>query len=131
LGAYHVGCETGEAAHRGAGFTAGGGDPFDVANDPPVHGWGASGDEDELDPPGHFAVAFDMQATVGIGAQRAKLAGLHVEVGVGGPGEGVVDVLTTNWDDCIERGGGSERVSSIVTEHDLLHVAPKAVLKIH
>ncbi len=45
--------------------------------------------------------------------------------------EGVVEAMTTNWDDCIERGGGGERVSSIVTEHDLLHVAPRAVLKIH
>jgi NAD-dependent SIR2 family protein deacetylase len=24
--------------------------------------------------------------------------------------EGLLDVLTTNWDDCIERGGGEERV---------------------
>lgn len=45
--------------------------------------------------------------------------------------EGIVDALTTNWDDCVERGGGFERVSSVVTEHDLLHVAPKSVLKIH
>lgn len=45
--------------------------------------------------------------------------------------EGIVDVLTTNWDTCVERGGGPEGVSSIVTEHDLLHVAPKSILKIH
>jgi hypothetical protein len=45
--------------------------------------------------------------------------------------EGIVDALTTNWDDCVERGGRSERVSSVVTEHDLLHVAPRSVLKIH
>jgi hypothetical protein len=45
--------------------------------------------------------------------------------------EGVVDVLTTNWDDCVERGGGSERVMSIVTEYDLRNVSPRAVLKIH
>lgn len=45
--------------------------------------------------------------------------------------EGVLDVLTTNWDNCVERGGGSERVSSIVTEQDLLDVAPKSVLKVH
>ena len=45
--------------------------------------------------------------------------------------EGIVDALTTNWDDCVERGGGAERVASVVTEHDLLHVAPRSVLKIH
>lgn len=45
--------------------------------------------------------------------------------------EGVVDALTTNWDDCVERGGGTERVSSVITEHDLLHVAPRSILKIH
>ena len=43
--------------------------------------------------------------------------------------EGVVDVLTTNWDNCIERGGG-ERISAVVTQHDLLNMAPKSVLKI-
>jgi hypothetical protein len=45
--------------------------------------------------------------------------------------EGVVDVLTTNWDDCLERAGGAERVPSVITEHDLIDVAPKSVLKIH
>jgi len=45
--------------------------------------------------------------------------------------EGMADVLTTNWDDCIERGGGLARVSVVVTEYDLLNVTPKAVLKIH
>lgn len=45
--------------------------------------------------------------------------------------EGLADVMTTNWDDCIERGGGSERVASVVTEMDLLRIPSKSVLKIH
>lgn len=45
--------------------------------------------------------------------------------------EGVVDVLTTNWDNCVERSGGRERVASVVTQHDLLDIPCKSVLKIH
>jgi hypothetical protein len=45
--------------------------------------------------------------------------------------EGVVDVLTTNWDNCIERGVTNERVSAIVDSNDLLYLAPKSLLKIH
>ncbi len=45
--------------------------------------------------------------------------------------EGVLDVLTTNWDNCVERGAVSERVPSVVTAHDLLHVVGRRVLKIH
>ncbi len=45
--------------------------------------------------------------------------------------EGVVDVLTTNWDNCVERAGGPETVPSVVTDHDRLHVAGRCVLKIH
>ena len=78
-------CEAGEAGHGGAGFGAGGGDPFDVEDDPAVHVGGARGDEDELGSPGHLAVSLDMEATVGIGAQHAELTGLGVEVGVAGP----------------------------------------------
>jgi hypothetical protein len=45
--------------------------------------------------------------------------------------EGVVDVLTTNWDNCVERAGSPETVPSVVTDHDRLHVAGRCVLKIH
>ncbi|MGC5172099.1 SIR2 family protein [Microbacterium sp. DT81.1] len=45
--------------------------------------------------------------------------------------EGVVDVLTTNWDNCIERGSADERPSAVVTSHDLSNITPPSVLKIH
>lgn len=45
--------------------------------------------------------------------------------------EGVVDVLTTNWDNCIERAGAPERVQSVITAQDRLHVVGRSVLKIH
>lgn len=45
--------------------------------------------------------------------------------------EGVIDVLTTNWDDCIERGSGDERLPSVTNAQALKHVTPPWVLKIH
>lgn len=45
--------------------------------------------------------------------------------------DGVLDVLTTNWDNCIERSAAPEHVPSVVTTHDLLNVAGRCVLKIH
>lgn len=45
--------------------------------------------------------------------------------------EGVLDVLTTNWDNCVERAGGLEDVLSVVTAHDLLNAVGRRVLKIH
>ncbi len=45
--------------------------------------------------------------------------------------EGLVEVLTTNWDDCIERGAPRERVAGVVNESDLLRMVGRSVLKIH
>jgi len=45
--------------------------------------------------------------------------------------EGMVDVLTTNWDDCIERGSESERVGGVINQSDLLKIVGKSVLKVH
>jgi hypothetical protein len=45
--------------------------------------------------------------------------------------EGVVDVLTTNWDDCIERGGVPERLHAVTDIHSLSRITPPAVLKVH
>lgn len=45
--------------------------------------------------------------------------------------EGLVTVLTTNWDDCIERGGHWERVLVIITADERRQVAAKALLKLH
>lgn len=45
--------------------------------------------------------------------------------------EGVIDVLTTNWDTCIERGAGEEQLGAVVTDGDLRMVTPPSVLKIH
>lgn len=45
--------------------------------------------------------------------------------------EGVVEVLTTNWDDCIERGAAQERVSAVVNHSDLLQKMGCSVLKVH
>ena len=51
---------------------------------------GAGGDEHELDAPGGLAVAFEVQAGVGIGARRADLAGRACRGGCrrAGPGRG-------------------------------------------
>ncbi|WP_104090851.1 SIR2 family protein [Cryobacterium sp. N19] len=45
--------------------------------------------------------------------------------------EGAIDVLTTNWDNCIERGAGEERLPTVTTSRDLVDVTPPWVLKIH
>lgn len=45
--------------------------------------------------------------------------------------EGVIDVLTTNWDDCIERGGPPERLQAVTDDRSLQRVEPPSVLKVH
>lgn len=45
--------------------------------------------------------------------------------------EGAIDVLTTNWDDCIERGGSPERLHAVTDERSLGRVTPPSVLKLH
>ncbi len=45
--------------------------------------------------------------------------------------EGAIDVLTTNWDDCIERGSRDERVHAVINQHDLANTVGPSVLKIH
>lgn len=45
--------------------------------------------------------------------------------------EGAIDVLTTNWDNCIERGAGDEWLPTVTNDHDLAEVIPPWVLKVH
>lgn len=45
--------------------------------------------------------------------------------------EGAIDVLTTNWDSCIERSAGEEDLPTITNEHDLAEVTPPWLLKVH
>lgn len=45
--------------------------------------------------------------------------------------EGAIDVLTTNWDSCIERSCGEEQLPTVTNEHDLADVTPPWVLKVH
>jgi len=45
--------------------------------------------------------------------------------------EGVIDVLTTNWDTCIERGGESERLDAVVDQRSLSNGTQLSVLKVH
>lgn len=45
--------------------------------------------------------------------------------------EGAIDVLTTNWDNCIERSCGEEELPTVTNEHDLADVTPPWVLKVH
>lgn len=45
--------------------------------------------------------------------------------------EGLVMVLTTNWDDCIERGGQPERVRVTITAVERAQMGDGALLKIH
>ena len=45
--------------------------------------------------------------------------------------EGAIDVLTTNWDNCIERGAGEERLPTVTNDNDLANVDPPWVLKLH
>lgn len=45
--------------------------------------------------------------------------------------EGAIDVLTTNWDNCIERGADDEQLLAAVTARDLTDVSPPWLLKLH
>lgn len=45
--------------------------------------------------------------------------------------EGAVDVLTTNWDNCIERGAGDELLPTVTNDRALAYVTPPWVLKVH
>ncbi|WP_143445358.1 SIR2 family protein [Janibacter indicus] len=45
--------------------------------------------------------------------------------------EGAIDVLTTNWDSCIERSSGEEELPTVTNESDLADVTPPWVLKVH
>lgn len=45
--------------------------------------------------------------------------------------EGAIDVVTTNWDNCIERGAGEERLPTVTNDRELAEVTPPWVLKVH
>ena len=45
--------------------------------------------------------------------------------------EGVVVVITTNWDDCIERSGREERVLAVISDQDQQQIQRAALLKVH
>lgn len=45
--------------------------------------------------------------------------------------EGAIDVLTTNWDTCIERAAGDESLPTVTNDRALAHVTPPWVLKVH
>ena len=45
--------------------------------------------------------------------------------------EGVGIVITTNWDDCIERAGGKERVLTVISDRDRQQIQSVALLKVH
>ena len=45
--------------------------------------------------------------------------------------EGMVVVITTNWDDCIERAGGEERVLAVISDQDRQQIQMAALLKVH
>ena len=45
--------------------------------------------------------------------------------------EGVAVVITTNWDDCIERAGGEERVLAVISDQDQQQIKMAALLKVH
>ena len=45
--------------------------------------------------------------------------------------EGMVVVITTNWDDCIERAGGEERVLAVISDQDRRQIQMVALLKVH
>lgn len=47
-------------------------------------------------------------------------------------GEGLAEVLTTNWDDCVERARRDPpRLQAVVSEGDLASVAGPSILKVH
>ena len=45
--------------------------------------------------------------------------------------EGVGVVITTNWDDCIERAGGNERILTVISDQDRQQIQSVALLKVH
>lgn len=45
--------------------------------------------------------------------------------------EGATVVITTNWDDCIERAGGEERVLAVVSDLERRQIQTPALLKVH
>lgn len=46
--------------------------------------------------------------------------------------EGAVEILTTNWDTCFERGAPApERIASVVTDTDRREIRPHSLLKVH
>jgi hypothetical protein len=45
--------------------------------------------------------------------------------------EGLVLTITTNWDDCIERAGGAERVLAVISDQDRQQIHAPALLKVH
>jgi hypothetical protein len=46
--------------------------------------------------------------------------------------EGAVEILTTNWDTCFERGAPPpERIASVVTDTDRRELRPHSLLKVH
>lgn len=45
--------------------------------------------------------------------------------------EGAVNVMTTNWDDCIERGGLPERLQVTITAQERVQVTVRTLLKVH
>lgn len=45
--------------------------------------------------------------------------------------EGVIEAITTNWDDCIERAGSEERVLAIISDLDRREIDATALLKVH
>ena len=45
--------------------------------------------------------------------------------------EGVVIIVTTNWDDCIERAMENERVLAVISDQDRQQIQAPAILKVH
>lgn len=45
--------------------------------------------------------------------------------------EGALQLMTTNWDTCIERAAAPERVSTVVTAADRLQIQADSLLKVH
>lgn len=45
--------------------------------------------------------------------------------------EGALQLMTTNWDTCIERAAAPERISTVVTAADRIQVQADSLLKVH
>lgn len=45
--------------------------------------------------------------------------------------EGAIEIITTNWDSCIERACGEESLPTVTNQGDLASVTPPWVLKVH